>query len=51
MSTAYCVKCQKKVSPNGIEKTTVKDGNGNKHKAEKGKCPHCKTKTFRFLKG
>ncbi len=44
MTTAYCVKCRKKVEMSGA--TSVKLKNGKP--AMKGKCPKCGTGVFRI---
>jgi DNA-directed RNA polymerase subunit RPC12/RpoP len=44
MTTAYCVKCKKKVEIKNAQRVTLK----NKKPATKGECPNCGTKVFRI---
>ncbi|UCC91331.1 MAG: hypothetical protein JSV39_03380 [Candidatus Aenigmatarchaeota archaeon] len=46
MTTAYCVKCRKKVEMADEQSVTLKNGKP----AKKGKCPSCGTKVFRIGK-
>ena len=45
MTTAYCVKCRKKVEMSDAQSVTLKNGKP----ATKGVCPDCGTKVFRIL--
>ncbi len=44
MTTAYCVKCRKKVEIKNEQKVKLKNGKP----ATKGACPKCGTKVFRI---
>lgn len=44
MSTAYCVRCRRKVTIKNPKKVTMK----NRRKATKGTCPQCGTKVYRI---
>ncbi|MCK5018967.1 MAG: hypothetical protein KAS32_18045 [Candidatus Peribacteraceae bacterium] len=46
MTTAYCVKCRKKVEMKDAQSVTLKNGKP----ATKGICPDCGTKVFRIGK-
>ncbi|MFQ5970004.1 MAG: DUF5679 domain-containing protein [Nitrososphaerales archaeon] len=46
MTTAYCVKCRKKVEMKNPKAVTLK----NKRPAMSGVCPHCGTKVFKIGK-
>ncbi|MEE9323372.1 MAG: DUF5679 domain-containing protein [Candidatus Aenigmarchaeota archaeon] len=46
MTTAYCVKCRKKVEMKDAKGVTLKNGKP----ATKGVCPDCGTKVFRIGK-
>tara|TARA_Y100000780_G_scaffold231808_1_gene259028 strand:- start:4 stop:147 length:144 start_codon:yes stop_codon:yes gene_type:complete len=46
MSTAYCVKCRKKVEMKNPKEVTLKNG----RPAMSGICPECGTKVFRIGK-
>lgn len=46
MTTAYCVKCRKKVEMKNPKAVTLK----NKRPAMSGVCPHCATKVFKIGK-
>lgn len=46
MSTAYCMKCDTKVTPVKVTRVTYP----NKRVAERGECPTCGTTTSKFTK-
>jgi len=46
MTTAYCVKCRKKVEIKNPKAVTLK----NKRPATSGVCPNCGTKVFKIGK-
>jgi predicted RNA-binding Zn-ribbon protein involved in translation (DUF1610 family) len=46
MTTAYCVKCRKKVEIKEETEQKLKSGKS----ALVGKCPNCGTKVMRFIK-
>ncbi|MEA3253714.1 MAG: DUF5679 domain-containing protein [Chloroflexota bacterium] len=46
MTTAYCMKCKKKVEIKNPQQITLKNG----RPAVRGVCPSCSTKVFRIGK-